>query len=92
MESYLGERAALQSLPISIKCFSSKYRREVHAVDATEPATKSRKRCYLCSCAKNRVTTMKCSLCDEFICKEHSATKIKCISCANLDISDEIQD
>ncbi|XP_060880495.1 piggyBac transposable element-derived protein 4-like [Metopolophium dirhodum] len=47
-------------------------------VDVQEPPTKIRSRCYLCGRAKNRVTTIKCSSCQKFTCKEHVKAVVIC--------------
>ncbi|KAL4112044.1 hypothetical protein QTP88_015892 [Uroleucon formosanum] len=69
MNNHLSERSQMTNLPTDIKHFLSKY--ETKEVDVQEPPTKIRSRCYLCGRAKNRVTTIQCSSCQKFTCKEH---------------------
>lgn len=79
MKNYLCERAEMTNFPTDIQCFLSKYK--TNKTDAQEPPTKIRSRCYLCGRAKNRVTTIRCSSCQNFIYKEHVKTEIKCEKC-----------
>lgn len=86
MKQHLEERAMLKNLPVDIKCFLNKYKQQQpqqENEDIGEPSPKMRKRCRFCGRAKNRVTTLRCSSCNEFVCKEHSVTEIKCDTCAH---------
>jgi ribosomal protein S27E len=60
--------------------------------DTAEPPPKVLKRCRLWGRAKNRVTTMRCSSCNDFVCKEHSATEVKCDTCANPAADESVTD
>ncbi|CAI6373793.1 unnamed protein product [Macrosiphum euphorbiae] len=79
MNNHLSERSQMANLPTDIKHFLSKY--ETKEVDVQEPPTKIRSRCYLCGRAKNRVTTIKCSSCQKFTCKEHVKAVVRCERC-----------
>lgn len=79
MNNHLSERSQMTNLPTDIKHFLSKY--ETKEVDVQEPPTKIRSRCYLCGRAKNRVTTIKSSSCQNFTCKEHVKTVVRCERC-----------
>jgi len=83
MNNHLSERSQMANLPTDIKHFLSKY--ETKEVDVQEPPTKIRSRCYLCGRAKNRVTTIKCSSCQKFTCKEHVKAVVRCERCISQD-------
>ncbi|CAH1969169.1 unnamed protein product [Acanthoscelides obtectus] len=80
-------------LPVDIKILLKKLVEEVQnqpeADNSEEPPQKIRARCLLCGRAKNRVTTMKCDSCNNFVCKEHSKKYIKCVTCCNVMLADE---
>lgn len=84
MKNHLEERAQLASLPSDVKSILSKYRkrtREESEDNVEEPPLKIRSRCTICGRSKNRVTTMRCTFCKIFVCKEHSSTKVTCQNC-----------
>ena len=84
MKPHRQDRAQLQNLPSDIQSILSKYKPQSQ-VDTREPLpAKSRKRCRLCGRAKNRVTTMRCSSCKDFVCKDHAKTDVKCDTCVHL--------
>jgi len=83
IKPHMENRALLKNLPVDIKCFLAKYKPQQEE-DTAEPPPKVRKRCRLCGRAKNRVTTMRCFSCNDFVCKEHSATEVKCDTCTNV--------
>lgn len=79
MKNYLKERSLMTNLPTDKKYFLSKY--ETKDAETIEHHPKIRSRCYICGRAKNRVTTIRCSSCHNFACKEHVKTSIKCEKC-----------
>ena len=83
MKAHLQNRAQLQSLPADIQSILSKYKPQSQAYTHKPPLAKSRKRCRLSGRTKNRVTTMRCSSCNDFVCKDHSKTDVKCDTCAH---------
>ena len=84
MKPHLQDKVQQQNLPSDIQSILAKYKAESQ-VDTREPSpAKSRKRCRLCGRAKNRVTTMRCSSCNDFACKDHAKTDAKCDTCAHL--------
>ena len=83
MKPHLQNRAQLQSLPGDIQSILSKYKPQSQADTHEPPPAKSQKRCRLCGRAKNRVTTMRCSSCNDFVCKDYSKTDVKCDTCAH---------
>lgn len=91
MEQHLAERSKLKNLPARIKLLLSKYN-QANDNETEEPPQKMRSRCVLCGRAKNRVTTMRCTSCQTFVCKEHSITLIKCQTCHNLAQGDEAEE
>ena len=88
IKPHLQDRAHLQNLPSDIQSILSKYKPQSQVDTHEPPPAKSRKRCHLCGRAKNRVTTMSCSSCNDFVCKDHAKTDVKCDTCAHL-ASDE---
>ena len=84
MKPHLQDRAQLQNLPSDIQSILSKYKPQSQVDTREPPPAKSRKRCRLCGRAKNRVTTMRCSSCNNFVCKDHAKTDVKCDTCAHL--------
>ena len=84
MKPHLQDRAQLQNLPSDIQSILSKYKPQSQVDTREPPPAKSRKRCRLCGRAKNRVTTMRCSSCNDFVCKDHAKTDVKCDTYAHL--------
>ena len=84
MKPHLQDRAQLQNLPSDIQSILSKYKPQSQVDTREPPPAKSRKMCRLCGRAKNRVTTMRCSSCNDFVCKDHAKTNVKCDTCAHL--------
>ena len=84
MKPHLQDRAQLQNFPSDIQSILSKYKPQSEVDTHEPPPAKSRKRCRLCGRAKNRVTTMRCSSCNDFVCKDHAKTDVKCDTCAHL--------
>ena len=84
MEPHLQDRAQLQNLPSDIQSILSKHKPQSQVDTHEPPPAKSRKRCRLCARTKNRVTTMRCSSCNDFVCKNHAKTDVKCDTCAHL--------
>ena len=84
IKPHLQDRAQLQNLPSDIQSILSKYKPQSQVDTREPPPAKSRKRCRLCGRAKNRVTTMRCSSCNDFVCKDHAKTDVKCDTCAHL--------
>ena len=78
MKPHLQDRAQLQNLPSDIQSILSKYKPQSQVDTLEPPPAKSPKRCHLCGRAKSRVTTMKCSSCNDFVCKDHAKTDVKC--------------
>ena len=78
MKPHLQNRVQLQSLPADIQSILSKYKPQSQADTHEPPPSKSRERCHPCGRAKNRVTTMRCSSCNDFACKDHSKTDVNC--------------
>lgn len=92
MEKHLAERSKLKTLPTRIKLLLTKYSQTEENVPPTEPPQKIRSRCVLCGRAKNRVTTMRCTSCQNFVCKEHTTAVIKCQTCLNLGQEEESEE
>jgi len=88
IKPHMENRAPLKNLPVDIKRFLAKYKAQQEE-DTAEPPPKVRKRCRLCGRAKNRVTTMRCFSCNDFVCNEHSTTVVKCDTCTNPAADDE---
>ena len=78
MKLHLQDRAQLQNLPSDIQSILSKYKPQSQVDTLEPPPAKSPKRCHLCGRAKSRVTTTKCSSCNDFVCKDHAKTDVKC--------------
>ncbi|GFR01959.1 DDE_Tnp_1_7 domain-containing protein [Trichonephila clavata] len=91
MKPHLEERAEIKTLPPDIRLFLSRYKRPHEERLEDEPPAKIRGRCFSYGRQKNRVTTMKCHVCNRSVCKEHANTVITCPECNNNgDITDEI--
>lgn len=90
MKGHLTERAAIPSLPLDIRVFLDKYKVE-EQTETEEQPLKKRGRCKTCGRSKNINTTVRCSSCANFVCKNHSQTTITCESCSEsrLDIESE---
>jgi len=88
IKPHMENRALIKNLPVHIRCFLAKYKSQQEE-DTAEPPAKLRKRCRLCGRMKNRVTTMRCVFCNDFVCKEHSKREVKCDTCANPAADDE---
>ncbi|UYV69595.1 hypothetical protein LAZ67_6004045 [Cordylochernes scorpioides] len=76
-QDHLKVRAQLKNLPRSLRDLISFHCKEaegtqVEEISVSEPEPKRRKRCYVCPCTKNRMSTMTCCKCNKNICKEHS--------------------
>ena len=84
MKPHLQDRAQLQNLPSDIQSILSKYKPQSQVDTREPPPAKSRKRCRLCGRAKNRVTAMRYSSCNDLVCKDHAKTDVKCDICAHL--------
>ena len=84
MKPHLQDRAQLQNFPSDIQSILSKYKPQSQVDTHEPPPAKSQKRCRLCGRAKNRVTTMRCFWCNDFVCKDHAKTDVKCDTCAHL--------
>lgn len=69
----------MTNLPTDIQCFLLKYKTK--EADVQEPRVKIRSCCYSCGRAKNRVTTVRCSSCQNFTYKEHVKTVVKWEKC-----------
>lgn len=78
MENWFKERATIMTLPRDIRLFLEKYKQPELP---TQTAEKKRGRCGMCGRSKNMVTTRKCTLCKNFICKDHSLEKVTCVNC-----------
>lgn len=51
--------------------------------DSNENPTRSkRKRCSMCERSVDKKTSTTCCKCSEFVCDEHSVTRIFCITCS----------
>ena len=77
MKPHLQDRAQLQNLPSDIQSILPKHKPQLQVNTHEPPPAKSRKRCHLCGRAKNRVTTMRCSSCNDFVCKDHAKIDAK---------------
>ena len=84
IKPHLQDRAQLQNLPSDIQFILSKYKPQSQVDTREPPPAKSQKRCRLSGRAKNRVTTMRCSSCNDFVCKDHAKTDVKSDTCAHL--------
>lgn len=78
MENWFKERAVINTLPRDIRLFLEKYKESEPPAEVLE---RKRGRCGMCVRAKNMVTTRKCTVCKQFICKEHSLEKVTCMNC-----------
>lgn len=81
MQPHLSERADMNSLPLDVQHFLSKYKTPQEEQHQEEPKRKTRGRCFLCGRQKNRVTTISCHECNRSVCKEHAVTTITCPEC-----------
>jgi hypothetical protein len=88
IKPHMDNRALIKNLRVSIRCVLAKYKPQQEEDTAELPA-KLRKRCRLCGRMKNRVTTMRCVFCNDFVCKEHSNREVKCHTCENPAADDE---
>ena len=84
MKPHLQDRAQLQNIPSDIQSIVSKYKPQPQVDTHEPPPAKFRKWCRLCGRAKNRVTTMRRSSCNDFVCKDHAKTNVKCDTYAHL--------
>ncbi|GFQ92627.1 hypothetical protein TNCT_469051 [Trichonephila clavata] len=92
MKPHLEERAEIKTLPPDIRLFLSRYKIPQEERLEDEPPAKIRGRCFSRGRQKNRVTKMKCHVCNRSVCKEHANTVITCPECNNNgDITDEIE-
>ena len=66
IKPHMGNRALLKNLPVHIRCFVAKYKPQ-QLEDTAEPPANLRKGCRLCGRMKNRVTTMRCVFCNDFV-------------------------
>lgn len=88
LEEHLKERAEVKSLPKDIQHFLAQYRNEdVSSVTQREnlPIFGA---CHACETRENNKTTVRCSLCNSFVCKKHCTNIIKCHSCQNSESSE----
>ena len=75
MKPYLEERASLKCLPQDIQVSLAKYRK-VEDPGLKETNRKKVGRCVLCGRSKNINTTSRCSVCNQFVCKQHAIKKL----------------
>jgi hypothetical protein len=88
MKPHMENRALIKNLPVHIRCYLAKYKPQQEEDTAELPA-KLRKRCRLCGRMKNRVTTIRCVFCNDFVWKEHSNIEVKYDTFANAAADDE---
>ena len=79
MKPHLETRANIETLPIDIKGFLSKYKKTSTNIERN--VTRNRGKCVFCESKKNRVTTITCDLCGRLACKEHVVKTQECVSC-----------
>lgn len=92
LQERFKERATTKGLPKDVKCFLSSYRNSENALqpcgsgrDNSLPRTGA---CHSCGSKRNNKTTVRCSLCNKFTCKQHCITSTKCYLCQNAEDSD----
>ena len=77
MEEHLKERALLQMLPKEIQVFLAKYRNDEELAKKPEkPGI-----CHICGSHKNNRTKTMCQICTRNVCKKHSVTNTRCVTC-----------
>lgn len=80
IESQLKERVQLKNLPKDISLFLTNYASK--PVTSKESSADARTGgCHICGKRKNNRTTVRCVLCQNFVCKNHSKCQITCNEC-----------
>lgn len=62
------------------------------ALTPAEPPQEMRSRFVFCGRVKNRVITIKCTLCQNFVCNEHATTMVKRQTCTKTLHQEETED
>ncbi|XP_022906604.2 piggyBac transposable element-derived protein 4-like [Onthophagus taurus] len=81
LENHLKERAKIANLPQDIKSFLARYQ-DVPEEQAV-PDQRRRGPCHECGKHKNNTTTVRCTECTRFVCKNHCERFSKCRSGIN---------
>lgn len=81
MKPHLQERSKISTLPLDLQIFLKRYNEEPETEAQSDQQGKKRGRCSICGRQKNKFTPLHCDICNQFVCKEHSTTEIKCQRC-----------
>lgn len=77
---HLKSRANFKNLPLDVKAYLSQYKN--NQPDPIPPPVQARAGpCHECGKHRNNKTTVRCSQCTRFVCKNHSTAKVECRSC-----------
>lgn len=88
MQNHLMARSRIQTLPRDIRMFLRDHLGQ--GEEESLPALDRKKgRCKVC---KNSSTTMRCTVCNNFVCKKHSTVIRKCNNCIQVVASDQRTD
>lgn len=87
LHDHFKSRANTKNLPLDVKAFLSRYREEPAAIQAPVQARSGP--CHECGKHRNNKTTVRCSECQRFVCRNHSFTKVACHSCTAHSSDDE---
>lgn len=82
MKEHMYSRSKITCLPIDLKAFLQlQYPQSSTSASSSPQKKKMRGTCTLCGRSKNSSTTMMCSMCSHFVCKNHSSKNIVCNNC-----------
>lgn len=84
MKEHMQSRSKITSLPLDLKAFLQLQYPQPTTTPSTSsspPPKKRRGTCVICGRSKNSSATMTCTICKNFVCKNHSEKKIVCSNC-----------
>nr|XP_023012890.1 piggyBac transposable element-derived protein 4-like [Leptinotarsa decemlineata] len=85
MKPHMQERLLIKSLPLHTWYIFENVLGKPPTRREADTSLSHRGGYYLCGRSKNNYTTVKCSNCSQFSCKNHSRSFVKCDSCINSD-------
>lgn len=89
IKPHLESRSSIMNLPIKSREIIKRHIAEKETTKAEEPP-KKKGRCNPCGRAKNNNTTLICSRCKNFTCKNHMYNiEYTCIKCINQEINED---
>ncbi|XP_039288779.1 piggyBac transposable element-derived protein 4-like [Nilaparvata lugens] len=88
LESHFKERAMIKNLPLDIKCYLERYKEVPPNQVRANPDQRRCGPCHECKKHHNNKTTVRCSQCQNFVCKTHSQAVVSC-DCCRVNNSDD---